>query len=321
MRRIVLAFVVLAWPALADNPYRSLSVGPTITINGQCTTPATGCPAGTASSLPIPGFNNVVATVITSTFTGTLACFGSADGGQNWFQLVMRVNPGNGSSVTAGSNPFVASTATTQMVCVAPFGGITDMAVVSTAPVTNTATVQLTATNAQTNLAYLGANKGSQPVNSTALSVQNLKDSGRSIVTLLADGVTPATAETLITLNQIKAGVQTAGVTTYAITAGKLLRLQSFACTLTAGAATNRVRVALRLNTAGACTAASNPLGPALELSPAYGTAAAAQGGAYGMIPFPDGLDLTGTSWNICMSENAAAASGTLTCSLTGFEY
>lgn len=151
--------------------------------------------------------------------------------------------------------------------------------------------------------------------------IREKKDFNRNFVSLGADGVTPAIAETLITFSKNVNGTVTAAQTSYAITAGKTLRLQSICASMTAGAAANRIRVAVRLNTGGACVAGSGLLLPAIELAPAFGTAAAAEGGASGCVTIPDGLDLAGVTWNVCLTENATAASGTLTANLIGFEY
>jgi hypothetical protein len=144
---------------------------------------------------------------------------------------------------------------------------------------------------------------------------------GRTFIVLGADGVTPAISDTVITFAKNVNGAVTGSQTTYAITAGKTLRIQSICASLTAGAAANRVAVRVRLNTGGACVAGSGLLLPAFELAPNYGTATAAEGGASGCMTIPDGLELSGTNWNICLSESATAASGTLTAALVGFEY
>lgn len=327
MRKLLFAAVaalLLVCPrvALADNSFQpQASVGP-VTISGQCLTPAAGCPAGTAVTIPLGGRNSVSAQVVTSNFTGTLAPFVSMDGGATWYSALARTStsPYSNPGAAASSTTFSASTTTTVMSLVLTYAGVTDVMFASTAPVTNTLTVQAIASNTNPNpFGALISAKGTQAA--AAAQVQEMKDASRSFVVLGADGVTPAIAETLITFSQNKAGTVTGSATSYAITSTKTLRLESLTCSLTAGAATNRVRVAVRLNTAGACTAASGLLMPAMELSPAYGTAAASQGGAFGSIQFPDGLELTGASWNVCLSESAAAASGTLTCTLVGFEY
>jgi hypothetical protein len=153
--------------------------------------------------------------------------------------------------------------------------------------------------------------------------IRNKLDVGRTFVALGADGVTPAIAETVITFSQNKNGTITGSATSYTITSGKTLRIQAICPSFTAGAAANRVRVALRLNTAGACVAGSGLLVPVAELAPGYGTAAASEGGVFGgCAVFPDGLEISGNGTKaICLTENAVAASGQLTVNLVAFEY
>jgi hypothetical protein len=154
--------------------------------------------------------------------------------------------------------------------------------------------------------------------------IRNKVDVARTSVLLGADGVTPAIAETVITFTKvIGGGTLTTAQTSYTITSGKTLRIQAICPSFTAGAAANRVRVALRLNTAGACVAGSNLILPVAELAPGYGTAAASEGGVFGgCAVFPDGLEISGNGTKaLCLTENAVAASGQLTVNLVAFEY
>jgi hypothetical protein len=294
------------------------------TISAQCATPASGCSAGQWVPLKLGGRSSVAGVISTSNFSGTLACYFSKDNRATWFTGLIRnstVDYPNTSSGYTTTIVLAANTATTTIACLSTYGGSTDVALVSTAAVTNTLTAVLTASNTQASLLNtLISIRGQQAIGG-GLSVQEIKDAGRTFVVLGADGVTPAISDTLITFSKNVGGTVTATQTTYAITSGKTLRLQSLCASLTAGAAANIARVRLRLNTAGACLAGSGLLLPALELAPQYGTAAASEGWAAGCVPIPDGLELTGASWNICLSESAVAASGTLTVNLIGYEY
>jgi hypothetical protein len=292
------------------------------TISALCASPTSGCAAGQFASIKLGGRNAVTAQVITSNFTGTLTPYASTDNGATWFAISLRTVIGSVSSAAA-SSILSADTSTKQYAIFVPYGGATDVMLASTAAVTNTLTVQLTATNTNPGaMLTLIAPKGLQSLNGVGLTTQDLKDASRSYVVFSADGVTPAIAETVITFTKIVADTTTTAQTTYTITNAKTFRLQAICASMTAGAAANRVRVALRLNTGGACVAGSNILLPVAELAPQYGTAAAAEGGAYVCQPIPDGLEITGNGTKaICLSENAVAASGTLTVNLVGYEY
>jgi hypothetical protein len=321
MRKLLLAALaatalICPRPASADLSPNSVDFA---TLSAVCASPTTGCATGQAVSARVNGRNSVVVQIVDAAFNATVAPYVSTDNGANWkaanLAAVANVVSGLQSSVAVNDSSInvyaipLASNATDVMLAVTAYTSGTALA-----------SILISNTNPST-LPFLISSKNAQPLNSRALGTQDLKDAGRTFVVLGADGITPAIAETVITVSQNKAGTVTGGVTTYAITASKTLRLQNFACSFTAGATANRVRVALRLNTGGACVAGSGLLMPAMELSPPYGTATAGEGGAYGEIPFPDGLELTGTSWNICLSESATAAAGTLTCTLTGYEY
>jgi hypothetical protein len=300
-------------------------VSPATTINAICASPAAGCSAGQWVTLKMGGRSTVAGTVVPANFTGSFQCWFQR--GQNgvWWQGMIRMSVNDQNSTTNSwttVSSLSASSVNQSITCMNPYGGATDVALVSTAAVTNTAVVTLVNSNTPMRLLE-GAlsSRGSASINGY-VDVQEAKDTGRSYVAIVADGVTPAIAETVITFTKTVADTQTTGQTSYTITSGKLFRVQAICASFTAGAAANRVRVALRLNTGGACVAGSNILLPAIELAPNYGTATAAEGGANGCVTIPDGLDITGNGTKaICLSENATAASGTLTANLIGFEY
>lgn len=161
--------------------------------------------------------------------------------------------------------------------------------------------------------------KGTQ--GASGLTVQQLKDAGRTLVTLTADAVTPATSDTLVTVAKLVGDTATAGVTTYAVTSGKTLRVQQLTLSFTSSTTTaNKVRVRLRTLSSGACLATS-PLVGTWELALPNGTLAANAGQAQITIPFNDGLEFAGATRNICFSAIGVAANGTLTITLVGYEY
>lgn len=161
--------------------------------------------------------------------------------------------------------------------------------------------------------------KGTQ--GGTGVTNQELHDAGRTVVTITADAVTPAAAETLLTVAKLVGDTATAGVTTYAVTSGKILRIEAISLAFTSSTTTaNKVRVRLRTLSSGACIATS-PLVGTWELALPNGTLAANAGQATVVIPFSEGMEFTGATRNICFSAIAAAANGTLTVSLLGYEY
>lgn len=334
MKKVILALAVLValqanaqTPNAASGRVQSVqvpeNVTPVTTINGICATPATGCAVGQWVTEKANGRSSFGAQIITANFTGTLKPFISQDNGATWTQARLRQSFASLVSNSSSTTQVAYSAATLQDNWTIVFPGpVTDVAVISTAAVTNTATVSIVGSNETSNLLPdLASLKGTQaPV---GLGTQDLKDAGRTYVALSADGVTPAIAETVITFTKTVADTQTAAQTSYTITTGKTLRIQAICPSITAGAAANRVRVALRMNTGGACIAGSNILVPVAELAPGYGTAAASEGGVFGgCMMIPDGLEISGNGTKaICLTENAVAASGTLTVNLVAYEY
>lgn len=328
MRKLLfaaLAALVLVCPraSVAQNYYYPALTFSPVTINAQCSTPATGCAAGQFASVSVGGRNSVSVQVVTSNFTGTLSPYLSTDGGNTWVATRWRtsiITPG----IATASSALAASTTTFNYSIFIPFGGVTDVMVASTAAVTNTATLQLTATNTLGILQLLAqesATKGSQPVDSFALPTQDLKDSGRSFVAIDIDAYTLTASDAVMTFQTNKAGTVTGSLTTYAITSAKILRLQELHCTLkqtTATAASAIVR--LRLNTGGACVVGSG-LVQSFQIVAPTGTSAAELGVDAMEVTFPDGMEFTGASWNICISAIGSSANGTLVCGITAYEY
>ena len=99
--------------------------------------------------------------------------------------------------------------------------------------------------------------KGTQ--GARALATQDIKDSGRSYLTLTATAAAGVTTEALFSFSQNKGGTVTAGVSSYTITSGKTLRIQSMNVSVRAGAAAVPFsRCILRSNTAGATVVGSS---------------------------------------------------------------
>lgn len=325
---LLLAFILATGaPGSATGPVTPVEIPDVNVTSGSlntiCSTPTTGCPANSFVKIKLAGRNSVSAQIVPTTFTGTLSSYCSTDGGVNWnaASLYHATSPTRISTPATGT-ALAAATAITSFSIILPQGGCTDvMTAISAAP-TNSLVIRLTASATSDNLSAWGSAKGTQHPSGVGFTTQDLKDSGRSYVALSADGVTPAIAETVITFTKTVADTQTAAQTSYTITNAKILRVQAICASMTAGAAANRIRVALRMNTGGACVAGSNILIPVAELAPNFGTATAAEGGAYVCQSIPDGLEITGNGTKaVCLTENATAASGTLSVNLVAYEY
>lgn len=157
--------------------------------------------------------------------------------------------------------------------------------------------------------------KGTQAVN--GWSVQNLKDAGRVNKIFVATAATGATTEALVTLTPYSAMVAGGTATTFAVTAGKTLRLQSMSVTWRNNTAVaGGVTVRLRVNSAGAAIVTS-PVILALNASTALATIGS---GTTSFIDFPDGVELSGTM-QLAITQVSVGAVVGYDVSLFGFEY
>jgi hypothetical protein len=133
--------------------------------------------------------------------------------------------------------------------------------------------------------------KGTQ--GATGLSVQELKDAGRSCLAMTAEFAFAQTAETLLTMTLSVDGAATSTFSSRAITSGKKFRLQSVTIeveSLGSGTAPQRAYLRLRRNTAGATTASS-------ALQAVWGcvnNTAIVKSAAFMDYEVPDGLEMNG---------------------------
>jgi hypothetical protein len=148
-------------------------------------------------------------------------------------------------------------------------------------------------------------------------TTQDLKDSGRVIKTYVASGVTGVTSEGLITLTPY-ADLAAGGTgTSFGVTSGKRLRLQTMICTWRNGtAAAGGVQVRFRTNASGAAIV-SSPVQLALIAST---TAATSGQGWTSQICFPDGFELSGTM-QFALTQIAVGAVAGFDVSIMGYEY
>ena len=163
------------------------------------------------------------------------------------------------------------------------------------------------------NGSILGGAKGVQQ--SVGLQTQDMKDSGRTYVCITVNRAAGIAAEALATMTINRGETVTTG-TTYTVTAGKTLRLQTFKLSVRASAATI-VSARAFLRTAASALAITSPLIAILE---AGSNAAVIEDVNTEDIDFPDGVEIAATH-QIGISHLESTATGTVTFTLIGYEY
>ena len=155
------------------------------------------------------------------------------------------------------------------------------------------------------------------PSGTTTQPVQNLKDSGRVIKTYVATATAGVTTEGILTLTPYANMVASSTATSFAVTSGKRLRLQSMVLTWRNNtAAAGGVTVRFRTNASGTAIV-SSPVQFALF---AGTTSATAGQGASNILTFPDGLELSGTM-QFALTQLAVGTVVGLDVSVIGYEY
>jgi hypothetical protein len=192
--------------------------------------------------------------------------------------------------------------------------------------------VDLSATTANATAVKTDGSAVTQPISAPALtkgtqaangfSVQDLKDAGRTLVTFFVDAAAFVTTEALTAAIAVnKGGTVTSAQTTYTVTSGKTLRIQSILITYVVGGTTiaNLAKIRLRAVTSGTALVSSGIVWGAALPCPT-GTGANGEGVCLS-ANFPDGLELP-SGWNFGISHvMPTAASGSWTMSITGYEY
>lgn len=160
--------------------------------------------------------------------------------------------------------------------------------------------------------------KGTQ--GARAIANQDLKDSGRTYLTLSATAAAGVTAETLFSMSENRGGTVTGSIGSYTITSGKTLRIQNISVSVRAGAAAVPFsRVTLRSNTAGATTATSAVV---IQCPEVFGIAATTGVGGQMSMDIPDGLEIAGNGTvSIGLSHLDQATTNIINVTLTGYEY
>jgi hypothetical protein len=275
---------------------------------------------------------------ITGTWVATLTFEGTTDG-TNWFAVY-------GNQVSSDETvQFVTGNTAVSVSC----GGLLEVRVIATAYTSGTAdiawdagagplsllvispvaasfntTVTQAAGTWTDNLTEVGGvavaatAKGTQGTN--FIDVQEAKDTGRTYVTFTADAIAGVTTEALVSFTQNRQGTTTAAVTSYTVTSGKTLRIQSItaACQSGSALAEEWVRVKIRHNTAGATTATS-----ALVYTVSCGTNVAAAAAVNNIhADIPDGLEIYGNgTQSIGVSHLSSATTNVESITLCGYEY
>lgn len=300
------------------------------TLSGTTQAWTSGTATNTTWTLPLNGQNNVqVGFVVSGTVSVGTITFQASQDGANWLPL-QGAQASAYNAVTAwnsalGTSSFEFDTA-----------GFAYFRVNLTTPITGSGTVTFiiqssqvslepVPTVGQSNAALLNATvvgttltKGTQ--GSTGFSVQELKDAGRTYLTLSATAAAGVTAETLFSLSENKGGTVTGSIGSYTITSGKTLRIQNISVSVRAGAAAVPFsRVTLRSNTAGATTATSAVV---IQCPEVFGIAATTGVGGQMSMDIPDGLEIAGNGTvSIGLSHLDQATTNIINVTLTGYEY
>jgi hypothetical protein len=192
----------------------------------------------------------------------------------------------------------------------------------------NTTTIALNTTNETSGAAktqvtdpttFTGANvsaKGTQGAN--ALAVQELKDSGRTVVFFspLQAGIASVTTEALLTFNTVVGVTQTVGVTSYTVPAGKTLRIQYIRCKArftTPSTTVTFANVQFNFRNAAAIATTNYLFGVQIDCASNAATPDVE-------LPIPDGWELPAGSV-IAFSQLGSAATLTLSFDVKGYLY
>src|SRR5271170_2252040 len=307
------------------------------TLDSNTVTWNSSTAVNTTSQISISGASTVtVAIQQTGSVTGGVAAFQVSTDGINWFQ-VQGASP-SGFGVNTLWGPAVGN-----LVMQFNVTGFNFFRTELTAVLTGTGSanvVQQIGTLSIANLVTVGQpfgqynhvtlddSAGGNAVNTVvkgtqgarALTTQDIKDSGRSYLTLTATAAAGVTAETLFSLSENRAGTVTGAVSSYTITSGKTLRITAMTLSVRAAAAAVPFsRATLRSNTAGATTATSAVV---FQLPEVFGIAATIGVGGQINIDIPDGLEIAGNGTiSIGVSHLDQATTNIINFTLVGYEY
>ena len=146
------------------------------------------------------------------------------------------------------------------------------------------------------------------------LFVIEYKDTGRVYCVWFIDSIATTTSETLINVGANRAGTVSSPATTYTVTTGKTLRIQSFCASIQEPSSVVEY-VKLRIRSASTVNA-SSPVVLGLLLS----TSGVTNNAGYGEISIPDGLEIAGGQ-EIGISQLSDTTTANVTFTLIGYEY
>lgn len=156
--------------------------------------------------------------------------------------------------------------------------------------------------------------KGVQGTN--GVTTQDLKDAGRVMVSFSATQIAGVTVEALISLTPYRDLVVGTAATTFAVTAGKRLRIQSMTVTWRNNTAAAG-GVTVRLRFLAGVVAVTSPVYASLNASTGLATIGS---GTSAFEDFPDGLELSGTM-QLGISQIATGAVSGFDINVIGYEY
>lgn len=149
-------------------------------------------------------------------------------------------------------------------------------------------------------------------------ALETVTGGDRTQVALYAEGVAGSASEVLFTMAQTLNFVTGTPGTSYPVTTGKRLYLQSLVITLVSTAATaNTTRIRIRVNPAGA-GAVGSPIIFSIRVGWSAATFIANQTQTI-TIPLPEGLAIPAAA-GVALTHIEAAANGTIDVALNGYE-
>jgi len=307
------------------------------TLDSNTVTWNSSTAVNTTSQISISGASTVtVAIQQTGSVTGGVMAFQVSTDGINWFQVQGASPSGFGVNTLWGpavGNLVMQFNVTgfnffrTELTAVLTgTGSVNVVQQIGTLSIANLVTVGQPF--GQFNHVTLDDSAGGNAVNTVvkgtqgarALTTQDIKDSGRSYLTLTATAAAGVTAEALFSMSENRAGTVTGAVSSYTITSGKTLRITAMTLSVRAAAAAVPFsRATLRSNTAGATTAASAVV---FQLPEVFGIAATIGVGGQISIDIPDGLEIAGNGTiSIGVSHLDQATTNIINFTLVGYEY
>lgn len=196
-------------------------------------------------------------------------------------------------------------------------GGVVHQQVVAVGDPTTPANLLVVDASGRITVNQAAITKGTQ--GSTGVTTQDLKDSGRTPVTLFCSGTASVASDTLLSLTGWKAGAAVAAATSYTVTTGKTFRLQAvvFNARFTTASTTvtfANVKFSLRAITSGALAATSAPV---LQQTLAL---AANMPSVSLETSVPDGLEFA-SGYVFGVSQLGSATTLSVDATLIGYEY